>query len=160
MPGQSFQLSIEPWIKYDDEFVDLAHEVDKALAVQRQLLQENQQAMLSAEERVIGLMRSSYMFAYGLSRVFGSGFSQYFFSLHSIAFQTVSAYKAIAAAKMATGTPWEMVQAGIMITSLGAALISLLASGGQTKDLARRMRGLSTSLAGLSGLLRYGIGRR
>ena len=102
--------------------------------------------------RLIQLIQSSYMMIYGFSRILGGGMSQVFFSIHGATTAAIATYKSIATAITASG-PWGWIQASIMFASLGSALISLKEVMGGQKKIGRTIRGITTGLHGLGGVI-------
>lgn len=107
-------------------------------------------AVKDTRANIITAMQGSYMMAYGLSRFMGGGMAQVFYTLHSLSVSAIAAWTAIAEAAFHGGS---YVQAGLMSLALYAAWIQVASLvKGQTK-YARQLRGLTTSLHGMAGMI-------
>ncbi len=117
-----------------------------------QLTESVEEQTQKSFNNVMGFMRASYLLISGLSRVMGGGMTQVFSSMYMAAMSVIGTYKAIAAAIAASG-PAGWVQAGIMITSLVTASLSLVSILSGQRALSTKIRGVNMALHGISGMI-------
>lgn len=145
----NFQISIAAYL--DDTDIQqkkrlLSHEIKQ----QRNALEDNTDRAKQSEFHIIKAMQASYMMAYGMSRFLGGGMAQAFFTVHSLSVSAIGAWKAIAAAVLGSGS---VVQAAVMYVALAAAAAQLIQLAKGNTQLSRQMRGLTTSLHGMAGMI-------
>lgn len=143
---------------------------DAQTAAREQRIQELLNGLEQVDEqttmsfnKVMTMMRGSYMVVSGIARVIGGGFSRIFQGVWSVVTSAVMASKALSAALVAggtaTGNVWMVIQAGIMMASLIAASVNVGALVIGQKDLARQARGMNFSLHGISSMIQtFSIG--
>ncbi len=102
--------------------------------------------------KVMNVMRGSYMIVSGITRVIGGGFSRVFQGVWSAITSAILANKAIAAA-VAASSPWGWIQAGVMLASLTMASMNVAALMSGQKNIARQARGLNFALHGISSMI-------
>ena len=107
----------------------------------------------SSFNKVMGMMRGSYMVISGIARVMGPGFSRIFQGIWSVVTSTIMFYKSIQAAMMASPVPGAALQAMVMMFSIIAATANVAALMAGQKDLARQTRGMNFALHGISSMI-------
>lgn len=139
----SLQISIETYLD-DAQARAQQAELEAKNEQIKAAIEENKKATKAAYSEAIGAMRASYMLISGISQVIGTDMMSMFSAVYGVAVAGITTYQSIAAAMAASGV--GAVQAGLMTSSLIAALVSLGAvMTGQT-ELSRRIGGINAGL--------------
>ncbi len=116
-------------------------------------LEEVDKKTENSYNKVMAMMRGSYMIISGIARVMGPGFARVFQGIWSVVTSTIMAYKSIIAMTAASPVPGARIQAAIMGFSLMAAISNVSALMRGQKALARQSRGINFALHGISSMI-------
>ncbi|KKN42888.1 hypothetical protein LCGC14_0708620 [marine sediment metagenome] len=101
--------------------------------------------------KVVTMMRGSYMIVSGMARIIGGGFSRVFQSIWGVAVAAISIQTAIAKAQFFV--PGMQLQSVMMLGILTSAIFNMGALMAGQKDLARQARGVNFALHGISSMI-------
>ncbi len=146
----SLQLTISAFLEtsaFDAQTAERERRIRELLGGLQQIDEKTDESF----NKVVRMMRGSYMIISGIARVMGPGFSRVFQSIWSVATSSIIIYTAIAKAKFFI--PGQEITSLLMIAELVAAVVNMGALMTGQKDLARESRGVNFALHGISTMI-------